>query len=111
MSVCCAVFGTAADLLLLLDVQRVPAQARAVLLQLELRRPGPLADGVVPLAGLAADQVDDLSLLFGLCHGTRAEKGSAGPKWVKVIKAARPGTMVPGRVEGHPPNLSPVLEL
>ena len=59
-----------AALLLLLVVQGVLAQARAVLHQRQLGRPRRLAQGVVPLAGLTADQEDDLLALLGLRHGT-----------------------------------------
>jgi hypothetical protein len=57
-------------LLLLLVVDRVLAQASAVFTQAQLRGAGFLADGVVPLSGLRAHEVNDLSFSLRLCHSS-----------------------------------------
>lgn len=55
-------------LLLLLDVQRMLSQPGAILLQPQLFAAGPPSEGIVVIAGLFTNQVDNFKFLTASSH-------------------------------------------
>ncbi len=75
------------DLLLLFEVQRVPAKAWAVLLQLQLLTPRLTDDGVVVISRLLADEENGFGFFLALGHGESALRYEGPPEigWDLII--------------------------